>query len=207
MSHPHPIRGESDPPTPHPLEIDVSPHQPPTKSQSFKWQIHVADKMVASWNSRTVKQPMAWALPMALPCPGSLPQLQCHFNQASITLGTQSEKSLQVVVENTENTASSNWGYILLFKLNLTLKVKLNQTSKTTGTLTKVFCACGPNLVIPAWTGQACDWYIDAHADGQRDASNDKTQRPKLASDKKKCVRYSGLLSDGTKPLFGRPSL
>ena len=55
---------------------------------------------------------------------------------------------------------SSKWG-----KLNLTLKVKVNCPPKTIGTLTKVFCIFGPNLVILAWTGpelsrgQASEWH------------------------------------------------
>ena len=56
-------------------------------------------------------------------------------------------------------------GKILTFKLNLTLKVKVNSPTptphthlptphrQTIGTLTKVFCIFGPNLVILAWTG------------------------------------------------------
>ena len=33
-------------------------------------------------------------------------------------------------------------------KLNLTLQSKVNQPSKTIGSLTNVFCTSGPNLVI-----------------------------------------------------------
>ena len=47
-------------------------------------------------------------------------------------------------------------------------------TPKTIGTLTKVFCIFGPNLVILAWTGpelshgQASDWYTHTHRRRQR---------------------------------------
>ena len=45
------------------------------------------------------------------------------------------------------------------------------------GTLTKVFCIFGPNLVILAWTGpelsrgQACDWHTDRQTDTQTQAT------------------------------------
>ena len=67
----------------------------------------------------------------------------------------------------------------------------------TIGTLTKVFCNFGSNLVILAWTGhelshgQARDWHMDGHTwmdthgwthmDGHTEAGNNNTQRPKLA--------------------------
>ena len=58
------------------------------------------------------------------------------------------------------------------------------------GTLTKVFCIFGPNLVILAWTGpelshgQASDYRTHRRMDTQTDADNDNTRRPKLASGK-----------------------
>ena len=54
---------------------------------------------------------------------------------------------------------------------------------KTIGTLTKVFCAFGPNLVILVWTGcelsrgRGCNWHMDGHAD----TGNDNAGKPKLA--------------------------
>ena len=45
-----------------------------------------------------------------------------------------------------------NW-VNLDFKLNLILKVNGRSLHKTIGTLTKMFCTFGPNLVIQAWTG------------------------------------------------------
>ena len=63
---------------------------------------------------------------------------------------------------------------------------------KTTGTLTKVFCIFGPNLVILAWMSpelshrQASDWHTCRQTDTHvHDAGNDNTWRPKLASGKK----------------------
>ena len=68
---------------------------------------------------------------------------------------------------------------------------------KTIGTLTKVFCIFGPNLVILAWTGDELSrgqtWW---RTDGRTDRGNDNTQRPKLASGNKaqKCVQWSKML-------------
>ena len=65
-----------------------------------------------------------------------------------------------------------------------------NHTKKTTiGILTMVFYTSGPNLVIPAWTGdelsrgQAHDYCTHRRADGHRqtDTGNDNSRRPKLA--------------------------
>ena len=67
---------------------------------------------------------------------------------------------------------------------------KINLTLKTIGILTKLFCSCGPNLVILAWTrdklsrGQASAYRTHR----QTDAANDNTRRPKLASGKN-CFR------------------
>ena len=61
---------------------------------------------------------------------------------------------------------------IFTFKLNLTLKFKVNYPLKTIGTLIKVFCSSGPNLNI-AWTGdklsrrQANDYRTHRHTDRQ----------------------------------------
>ena len=69
--------------------------------------------------------------------------------------------------------------------------IKKNGKKKTIGILTKVFYIYGPNLVIPASTGdellrgQAHDWGADRHTQTQTDGGNDNTRRPKLASGKK----------------------
>ena len=61
-----------------------------------------------------------------------------------------------------------------LFKLNLTLKVKVNRPPKTIAILTKVFYTFGPNLVILVWKGrelscgQASDWYTDTRTHRRR---------------------------------------
>ena len=63
------------------------------------------------------------------------------------------------------------------FKLNLTLKVKVDHPHKTKGTFTKVFCICAPNLVILAWTGeelscgQTRDWHTDRPTHTQTQAT------------------------------------
>ena len=81
-------------------------------------------------------------------------------------------------------------------EVNLDFHVKFDlegqgwSVHKTIGTLTKVFCIFGPNLVILAWTGpelsrgQASDWQTDRQTNRQTDAGNDNTRRPKLASGK-----------------------
>ena len=64
------------------------------------------------------------------------------------------------------------------FKLNWTLKVKVNHPPKPTGILTKVFCTSGPTLVILAgigdelWCGQSqngvnLDFWVKLDLDGQ----------------------------------------
>ena len=78
-------------------------------------------------------------------------------------------------------------------KLNLTCQAQ--STPKTIGILTKVFYTFGPNLAILAWTGpelsrgQASDWRTDWHTHTRththRDAGDDNTRRPKLASGNK----------------------
>ena len=40
-----------------------------------------------------------------------------------------------------------------ILKISWIWHVKLNQTPKTVGILTKVFCTSGPNFVVLAWTG------------------------------------------------------
>ena len=79
---------------------------------------------------------------------------------------------------------SSKWGN-LEFDLIFDLEGKGCSLHKTIGTLTKLFCTFGPNLVILAWTGPELlrGQAIDTHR--HTDAGNDNTQRPKLASGKK----------------------
>ena len=83
---------------------------------------------------------------------------------------------------------SSKWGN-LDFGLIFDLEGKGWSLHKTIGTLTKLFCTFGPNLVILAWTGpellpgQAIDTQPDTHR--HTDAGNDNTRRLKLASGKK----------------------
>ena len=83
--------------------------------------------------------------------------------------------------------------------VNLDFQVKFDLEDQgwsfhnTIRTLTKVFCIFGPNLVILAWTGlelsrgQASDWHTDRQTDTHKDACNDNTRSPKLASGKKLC--------------------
>ena len=68
-------------------------------------------------------------------------------------------------------------GVNFYYKLNLALKVKVNQP-KTIGILTKVFCIFCPNLVVLVQ-----GWH--RHTLTHTDAGNNNTRRPKLASDKK----------------------
>ena len=80
-------------------------------------------------------------------------------------------------------------GVNLDFQIKFDLEGQGQSLHKTIGTLIKVFCILGPNLVNLAWTGpelsrgQASDWRTDTHT--QTDAGNDNTWRPKLASGKK----------------------
>ena len=84
-------------------------------------------------------------------------------------------------------------------QINRILKIiKFDKSSQspqeTLRILTKVFYTDGPNLVIPAWTGdelsrrQAREYHTHRRTDGrthkQTDAGNDNTWRPKLASGK-----------------------
>ena len=75
---------------------------------------------------------------------------------------------------------------IFYFQVKFDLEVQGQLPPKTIGILTKVFCSCGPNLVILAWTrdklsrGQASAYRTHR----QTDAANDNTRRPKLASGK-----------------------
>ena len=81
------------------------------------------------------------------------------------TFGDPSLNGLWVMMRT-----NSKWGKFLLFKLNLTLKVKVN----TIGNSIKVFGIFGPNFAILAWTGpellhgQASDWYTDFLSHTQR---------------------------------------
>ena len=76
---------------------------------------------------------------------------------------------------------------IFYFWVKFDLEVQGQLPPKTIGILTKVFCSCGPNLVILAWTrdklsrGQASAYRTHR----QTDAANDNTRRPKLASGNK----------------------
>ena len=71
------------------------------------------------------------------------------------------------------------------FEVKFDLEGQGRLPPKPIGTLTKVFCIFGPNLVSPAWTGN--DYRADKLGDGRTDAGNDNTRRPKLASGKKSC--------------------
>ena len=72
------------------------------------------------------------------------------------------------------------------FQVKFDLESQGRSSPITIGTLTKVFCTSGPNLVILAWTsdelscGQAHDWYTHRPTG----AGTDNTRRPKLASGK-----------------------
>ena len=83
-------------------------------------------------------------------------------------------------------------GVNLDFQVKFDLEGQGQWVYKTIGTLTKVFCIFGPNLVILAWTGpelsrgQASDWHTETHT--HRDAGNDNTRRPKLASGKNEAI-------------------
>ena len=72
------------------------------------------------------------------------------------------------------------------FDLKFDLEVQGWLPLKTIGTLTKVFCIFGPNLVILVWTSDELSrgqtWW---RTDGRTDRGNDNTRRPKLASGKK----------------------
>ena len=78
------------------------------------------------------------------------------------------------------------------FKVKFGLEGQGQLPRKTIGTLTKVFCTFGSDLVILAWTGpdllrgQANDYRTHGRTDGrtdtQTDAGNDNTSRSKLAS-------------------------
>ena len=76
---------------------------------------------------------------------------------------------------------------ILTFQVKFDFEGQGQSPPKTIGILTKVFCTSGPYLMIPAWTGleSSCGQASDWHTDGQTDASNDNTRRPKLASGNK----------------------
>ena len=58
---------------------------------------------------------------------------------------------------------------ILIFKLDLTSKVKIHRPPKTEGILTKVFCIVCANFVVLVWTGdklwrgQARGWHTQYH--------------------------------------------
>ena len=79
-------------------------------------------------------------------------------------------------------------GVIFDFQVKFGHEGQGRSVHKAIGTLTKVFCIFGPNLVIQAWTGpelsheQASDWHTDRQTHTHTDAGNDNTWRPKLAS-------------------------
>ena len=76
-------------------------------------------------------------------------------------------------------------GKIFTFNLNFTLKVIVDcrPPPPPPPKKKKVFCICGPNLVILAWTilelSRTSDWCTHTHTDTRTGASNN-TQRPKL---------------------------
>ena len=84
-------------------------------------------------------------------------------------------------------------GVNLDFQVKFDIEGQCRPVHKTIGTLTKVFCIFGPNLVTLAWTGpelsrgQASDWHTQRQTDRHThtDACNDNIRRPKLASGKK----------------------
>ena len=85
---------------------------------------------------------------------------------------------------------SSKWGKFgcdLIFDL----EGQGRSLHKTKGTITKLFCTFGPNLVILAWMdpelsrGQISDWHTDWHTHRHTYADNGNIRRPKLASGNK----------------------
>ena len=68
------------------------------------------------------------------------------------------------------------------FQVKFDLEGQGRSVHKTIGTLTKVFCIFGPNLVILAWTGpessrgQASDWHTDRQTD-KTDKTDKQTHR------------------------------
>ena len=80
-------------------------------------------------------------------------------------------------------------GINLDYRVKFALEGQIRSVHKIIGTLTKVFCIFGPNLIILAWTGpelsrgQASNWHTDRQT--LTDAGNDNTRWPKLASVKK----------------------
>ena len=71
---------------------------------------------------------------------------------------------------------SSKYGNFFTFKLNLTLKLKVNYPLKTIGILTKVLCSSGQNMAILVWTsdklshGQASGYHTHRRTDIQMQA-------------------------------------
>ena len=88
-------------------------------------------------------------------------------------------------------------GVNLDFDLIFHIEGQSRSLHKTIGTLTKLFCTFGPNLVILAWTGtelsrgqtidRHTDWHTHTDTHTHTDAGNDNTRRPKLASGKNRC--------------------
>ena len=75
------------------------------------------------------------------------------------------------------------------FKVEFDLVGNGRLSSETIGTLTEVFCTFGPNMVILAWMGtsyRADKLMIDTRTDTlvHKNAGNDNTQMPKVASGK-----------------------
>ena len=69
-------------------------------------------------------------------------------------------------------------GLNLDFQVKFYLEGQGRSLHKTIGTLTKVFCISGPNLVIPAWTGPELSWgqASDRHTDNFQRVYEIKTQ-------------------------------
>ena len=67
------------------------------------------------------------------------------------------------------------------FEVKFDLEGQGQSSLKTIGILTKVFYTYGPNLVIPAWTGdalshgQVSDYRTHGRTDTQTDTGNDNT--------------------------------
>ena len=83
------------------------------------------------------------------------------------------------------------------FQVNFNIEGPDQLPSKAIGTLPKLFCTSGPNVVILAWMddelscgeahGSHTHGHIHIHMNTETDAANDNSQRPKLDS-VKNCV-------------------
>ena len=133
-----------------------------------------------------VQYPVGYATWLALPGPRDSNQLcgQVYQRQLTRKSGTFCDPILNgrwVMVWTSSKWVNSD------FKVKFDLEGQGQLSPKTIGTLTKVFCIFGLNLVILAWTGlelsrgQASDWHTDWHTHGHTDTGNDNTRRSKLA--------------------------